>query len=409
MTKDACVLFCVCGYHAQPNLIVKGAHMRKPEIVAAAALVILTALFGGCVTEQKSGGELKTTKQVWGKTDDGGEVDLYTLKNSHGVEARIMNYGGVIVSLTVPDRNGKMEDVVLGYDQLDGYLKKGSYFGAIVGRYANRIGKGQFTLDGKTYTLARNNGENSLHGGLKGFDKVLWQAKEVSASDGQALELTYVSKDGEEGFPGTLTAKVVYTLTNDNSLKIDYSATTDKDTVVNLSNHSYFNLAGAGNGDILGHEIMIAADSFTPVDDTLIPTGEIRSVKGTPLDFTAATKIGARIEDSYEQIVKGKGYDHNFVVNGPPGTLRPAARVVEPASGRVMEVNTTQPGVQFYSGNFLDGTVTGKGGKVYQRRYAFCLETQHFPDSPNKPSFPSVVLKPGEQFRETTVYKFSTQ
>jgi aldose 1-epimerase len=383
--------------------------MRKPEIAAAAVVINFSLLWGGCASEQKSGGELKIAKQVWGKTDDGGEVDLYTLKNSHGVEARIMNYGGVVVSLIVPDRNGKMEDVVLGYDQLDGYLKKGSYFGAIVGRYANRIAKGQFVLDGQTCTLARNNGQNSLHGGLKGFDKVLWQAKEVPASDGQALELTYVSKDGEEGFPGTLTARVVYTLGDDNSLKIDYSATTDKDTVVNLSNHSYFNLAGAGNGDILNHEIMIAADRFTPVDDTLIPTGELRSVKGTPLDFTSATKIGARIEDSYEQMVKGKGYDHNFVINGAPGTMRQAARVVEPASGRVMEVTTTQPGVQFYSGNFLDGTVTGKGGKVYQRRYAFCLETQHFPDSPNKASFPSVVLKPGEQFHETTVYKFSTQ
>jgi aldose 1-epimerase len=350
------------------------------------------------------------TKEPFGKLADGTPVDLFTLANSKGFEARITNYGGILVSLKTPDKTGKLEDVVLGYDDLDGYLKKNPFFGTLTGRYANRIGKGQFTLNGQTYKLFVNNGPNSLHGGKVGFDKKVWTAKEQLKPDAVGLELTYVSKDGEEGYPGTLTSTVTYWVNNNNELRIEYLATTDKDTVLNLTNHSYFNLAGAGNGDILQHVITLNADRFTPVDETLIPTGELKPVAGTPLDFTKPTAIGARIDDAKDQqMVFGKGYDHNFVVNGTPGQLRPAAKVSEPTSGRVLEVLTTEPGVQFYTGNFLDGTIKGKGGKVYPRRSGFCLETQHFPDSPNKPNFPTTVLKPGEQFKSTTVFKFSAQ
>ena len=345
-------------------------------------------------------------KNAFGKTAEG-QVDLYTLTNRNGIEVRITNYGGRVVSILAPDRHGKMADVVLGFDSLDDYLGSNPFFGALVGRYANRIAKARFTLDGVEYKLAQNNGPNSLHGGLKGFDKVIWAAREL-LKDPPTLELTYVSQDGEEGYPGKLKAKVVYALTDDNELRIDYTATTDKDTVLNLTNHSYFNLAGQGNGDILKHEIMINADRFTPVDATLIPTGELRQVQGTPLDFRRATAIGARIDADDEQLKFGKGYDHNFVINRTGHGLSLAARVTEPESGRVMEVLTTQPGVQFYTGNFLDGTVHGKGGKVYGRRSAFCLETQHFPDSPNQPKFPSAELKPGQTYHQTTVYKFST-
>jgi aldose 1-epimerase len=312
------------------------------------------------------------------------------------------------VSLKVPDSKGALGDIVLGFDSLDGYLADNPFFGALVGRYGNRIAKGHFTLDGKEYTLPINNGANALHGGLKGFDKHIWTAKPGQGKDGQTLELTYVSKDGEEGYPGTLTATVTYTLTNANELRIHYQATTDKPTVLNLTNHSYFNLAGAGNGDILGHELMLNADKFTPVDKGLIPTGELRPVDGTPFDFRKATAIGARINADDEQIKLGGGYDHNFVLNGQAGTMRLAARATEPKSGRVLEVSTTEPGVQFYTGNFLDGTLHGKGGKVYNKRYGFCLETQHYPDSPNKPSFPSTVLRPGQKYDTTTVFKFST-
>jgi aldose 1-epimerase len=358
-----------------------------------------------------SNGEGKGTlsKQAFGKTPDGQEVEIYTLTNSNGVEARITTYGGIVVSLKAPDRAGKLDDIVLGFETLDGYLKGHPYFGAIIGRYGNRIGKGRFNLNGVEYKLAVNNGENSLHGGLKGFDKVVWKARPITARTGPALELIYVSRDGEEGYPGTLSVKVTYTLTSQNELRMDYAATTDKDTVVNLTNHSYFNLAGQGNGDILGHRIMLNAARFIPVDSGLIPTGELRAVKGTPFDFALPTAIGARIDQADEQLKLGRGYDHTFVLNGRMGTLRQAAKVVEPASGRVLEVWTTEPGVQLYTGNFLDGTVTGKGGKVYKYRYGFCLETQHFPDSPNKPSFPSTVLKRGGRYRTTTVYKFSAQ
>ncbi len=353
-----------------------------------------------------------TTKSSFGKTPDGEQVDLYLLKNKDGVEVAITTYGGAIVSLKVPDRNGELEDIVLGYDSLGGYENDKAYFGAIVGRYANRIGHAQFSLDGKTYTLPKNNGENTLHGGIKGFNKAVWTANEIPAKDGQALELTYLSKDGEEGFPGNLHVRVVYTVTDSNELKIEYSATTDKKTVVNLTSHSYFNLLGVGlgSGDILGHVLMIEADKFTPVDSGLIPTGELRDVAGAPFDFRKPTAIGGRIEANDEQIKLGKGYDHNFVLRrkaDDPISL--AARVVEPASGRILEVWTTEPGVQFYTGNFLDGSAHGKGGVAYAKRSAFCLETQHFPDSPNQPKFPSVVLSPGEHYHTTTIYKFSAQ
>ena len=342
----------------------------------------------------------------FGKMPDGQTIDLYTLNNSSGMRVAITNYGGRIVSLTVPDRTGKMDDVVLGFDDLAGYLANNPYFGALIGRYGNRIGGAKFTLDGKEYRLAANDGPNSLHGGLKGFDKVVWKAHEVPGNH-PALELTYLSKDGEEGYPGNLKVKVVYTVMGNNSLQIDYSATTDKDTVLNLTNHSYFDLSGQGNGDILKTQMMINAGQFTPVDANLIPTGELRKVEGTPLDFRKSTAIGERIDGDDEQLKLGRGYDHNFVLDRGGHGLTLAARAVDQDSGRVLEVLTTQPGIQFYTGNFLDGTVHGKGGKVYGHRYAFCLETQHFPDSPNKPSFPSAELKPGQTYQETTVFKFS--
>jgi len=347
------------------------------------------------------------TKSPFGKMPEGQVMDLYTLTNRGGMKVTLTNYGGRVVSILVPDRQGKMSDVVLGFDNLDGYLGNNPFFGALVGRYANRIGKARFTLNGVEYKLAQNDGPNTLHGGVKGFDKVAWTARE-SSKNPPALELTYVSPDGEEGYPGKLTSIVVYTLTDSNELKIDYTATTDKDTVLNLTNHAYFNLAGEGNGDILKHEIMINADRFTPVDSTLIPTSELRNVEGTPFDFRKATAIGARIDANDEQIKFGRGYDHNFVLNRTGRGLSLAARVTEPQSGRVLEVRTTQPGIQFYTGNFLDGSVHGKGGKAYGRRSAFCLETQHFPDSPNQPKFLSAVLKPGQTYHETTIYKFST-
>jgi aldose 1-epimerase len=345
------------------------------------------------------------TSKPFGTTKSGTPVTLYTLTNANGLEATITNYGGIIVSLKTPDKTGKMGDVVLGFDSLDPYLGQHPNFGTLVGRYGNRIGKAKFSIDGKEYTLAKNNGENSLHGGVEGFGKKLWTAKEAKRKDGPAVELTYTSKDGEEGFPGTLTSTVVYTLTNANELKIEYKATTDKTTVVNLTNHSYFNLAGSG--DILNHQLMLAADRFTPVDAGLIPTGELKAVDGTPFDFRKPTAIGARINNvADEQIKLGGGYDHNFVLNGNAGTLRLAARVTEPTSGRWMEVSTTEPGVQFYTGNFLDGTIKGKGGQTYAKRAGLCLETQHFPDSPNKPAFPTTLLKPGATYQTTTVYKF---
>ncbi len=341
-------------------------------------------------------------KQLFGRTAAGESVDLYTLANSHGMEVGVMTYGATVTSLKVPDAKGNIADVVLGFDTLEGYLGAHPYLGVVVGRYGNRIAKGRFSLGGVEYRLAVNNGANALHGGLKGFDKQVWRAKEA----GPSLELTYVSKDGEEGYPGTLTATVTYTVTERNELRIEYSAVTDKDTVLNLTNHSYFNLGGQGEGDILSHIVTINADRFTPVDSGLIPTGELRSVQGTAFDFRKPTAIGERIDAAEEQIKLGRGYDHNYVLNGAGGGLALAVTVTEPKSGRVMLVSTTEPGVQFYTANFLDGTLKGKGGKVYQRRYGFCTETQHFPDSPNRPDFPSAALKAGARHQSATVFKF---
>jgi aldose 1-epimerase len=336
------------------------------------------------------------------------KIHQLSLRNSKGMEVGILSRGAVVQSIKVPDRAGNVADVVLGFDTPEGYLATNPYFGAIVGRYGNRIAKGRFSLNGKEYTLAVNNGENSLHGGLKGFDKVIWTSRQIDTPDGPAVELTYISKDGEEGYPGNLTAKVTYTLTNNNELKIDYDLSTDQDTVVNVTNHSYFNLAGQGEGDILGHKLTIHADRYTPVDKGLIPTGELASVEKTPFDFRKPTAIGARIDDDNPQLKIGHGYDHNYVINGTGKGLTSAVRVHDPKSGRVMEVLTTEPGVQFYTGNNLDGTIHGKGGKVYPMRAALCLETQHFPDSPNHPDFPSATLKAGSHYQSTTVYRFST-
>ncbi|MGC9942728.1 MAG: aldose epimerase family protein [Verrucomicrobiota bacterium] len=369
------------------------------------ALAFTVILSTGCATHCCFA-RPEGSPKAFGTTLDGTPVWLYTLRNKNGVEARIMTYGGIIQSLKVPDKNGQFGDVVFGYDTLDGYLTNSPYFGALIGRYGNRIANGHFTLDGVTYTLATNNYPNTLHGGVKGFDKVIWHAKPGQSDLGPTLELTYVSHDGEEGFPGTLTVKAVYTLTEDNSIRLDYTATTDKDTVVNLTQHSYFNLAG--KGDILSHVVYLDADKFTPVDSTLITTGELRPVDGTPFDFRTPTAIGARIGQDDEQLKFGKGYDHNWVVNHPVGQLGLDARVTEPTSGRVMEVWSTEPGLQFYSGNFLDGSITGKGGTVYNFRNAFAMEPQHYPDSPNHDNFPSVVLHPGETYHNTIVYKFLT-
>ena len=372
------------------------------------SLGVAALLMGGCAQKKGTPMSSSITKAPFGQTEAGQPIELYTLKNAAGMEAGIINFGGILVSLKVPDRGGQVADVVLGFDKLADYEKKNPYFGAIVGRYGNRIAKGRFTLNGVEYKLAVNDGENSLHGGIHGFNHAVWQAREVPGGD-PAVELTYLSKDLEEGYPGNLTEKVTYTLTPANELRIDYSASTDKDTVVNVTNHSYFNLAGQGQGDILGHVLQLYASKFTPVDAGLIPTGELKSVAGTPFDFRQPTVIGARIDNDDEQLKRGKGYDHNWVVDGTPGTLRPAARVSDPVSGRVLEVLTTEPGVQFYTGNFLDGSSTGKGGKVYQRRYGLCLETQHFPDSPNHPDFPTTVVKAAAEYKSTTVFRFSVQ
>jgi aldose 1-epimerase len=346
--------------------------------------------------------------QPFGKTDEGIAVERYTLRNSRGMEVDVITWGAIVQRIVVPDKAGRPADVALGFDTLDGYLKAHPYFGAIVGRYGNRIANATFTLGGQKYQLAANNGPNSLHGGLRGFDKRVWTARPLSTPAGPAVELTYVSQAGEEGYPGTLTTRVTYTVTEQDELRIDYHLASDAETVANVTNHTYFNLAGQGTGDVLAHEVRIQADRFTPVNATLIPTGELRPVQGTPFDFRAPTAIGARIGAQDEQIAHGKGYDHNWVLDGHAGTLRPAVQVREHASGRVLDVSTTEPGVQFYTGNFLDGTITGKGGVVYRHRFGFCLETQHFPDSPNQPSFPSTVIAPGRPYTSTTVYRFTT-
>jgi aldose 1-epimerase len=383
--------------------------MRRPFAFTASSWSLILAWSTACA---RGAPRPAVAGAPFGTTNRGEAVSVYTLKNTHGVELRVLNYGGIILSLKVPDRNGRFGDVVLGYDSLADYVRSSPYFGAIIGRYGNRIGGGRFTLDGRTYTLARNNGPNHLHGGVKGFDKVVWDVTPFEGGGGDSVGLVfrYTSPDGEEGYPGTLQATVTYTLTDRNELIFDYHATTDRATPVNLTQHSYFNLAGDGKGDILGHVVTLNADRFTPVDSTLIPTGEIKSVSGTPFDFRTPTAIGARIDQHDEQLRYGLGYDHNFVLNkGSGGGSTLAARVSEPSSGRVMEIYTTEPGVQFYSGNFLDGTLRGKHGVVYLHRYGFALETQHFPDSPNKRDFPSTILRPGEQYRSRTIYTFAVQ
>jgi aldose 1-epimerase len=368
-------------------------------------IVVAATFTGGCM--EMSGMSIQT--ESFGQIPDAQAVNLYTLTNRNGLRAKITNYGATLVSLEVPDRDGNLADITLGFDTLDGYVTRHPYFGSTVGRYANRIGGAKFMLNGVEYKLAANNGPNHLHGGIKGFDRVVWKVEESKAQtnllgeDAAMLKLSYLSKDGEEGYPGNLACTVTYKLTNNDELRISYEAETDKTTIVNLTNHSYWNLAGQGKGDILGHELMLNADRYTPVDEGLIPTGELRSVKGTPMDFTKPMAIGSRIDQ-----VPG-GYDHNYVLNSGGGSPALAAKAYEPTSGRVMEIHTTEPGVQFYTGNFLDGSMTGKAGKVYNRHYGFCLETQHFPDSPNKPDFPSVVLNPGENYKTVTVHKFYTK
>ncbi len=350
---------------------------------------------------------MSINKQVFGQTDDGREVHLYTLTHAGGMAVSITEYGATLVSLMVPDRDGKPADVVLGYDKLEDYVAGGHYFGCIVGRYANRIARGRFRQNGTEYRLAVNDGDNHLHGGRFGFGKKVWRCQAFDESGNIGVRLSYLSPDGEEGYPGNLECSVTYTLCPANELRIDYRATTDKPTVVNLTNHAYFNLAGAGSGRILDHELLICADQFTPVDSGLIPTGELKSVAGTPFDFNRPTAIGARIHHDDEQLMFGKGYDHNFVLRRNGTGLCLAASACEPRSGRRLEVSTTQPGLQFYSGNFLEDGLAAKAGHIYGHRGGFCLETQHFPDSPNQPAFPSVVLDQGTSYEHTTVYKFA--
>ena len=387
--------------HREPNRLVL-------SFVLASVLAILGApwpLAGA--GDQAALGTLQ--KQLWGQTADGEAAYLYTLTNKNGMRMQVSNVGCIIVSLNAPDRNGEFADVVLGYDRLEDYVSDNRHFGAVVGRYGNRIAGAQFTLDGETHRVTANRPPNHLHGGEIGFEKVLWQAEGMVGDGRVGLKLEYLSKDGEEGYPGNLNATVRYWLTDDNELRIEYSATTDKPTPINLTNHSYFNLAGAGNGDILGHELMLAADRFTPVDKALIPTGELRPVAGTPFDFRRPLAIGLRVDADDRQIKYGGGYDHNFVFARWDGKLRLAGMLRDPKSGRTMEMFTTEPGVQYYCGNFLDGSDVGKGGKTYARRSGLCLETQHFPDSPNKPQFPSCILRPGEEYRHVTVYRFSAR
>jgi aldose 1-epimerase len=353
--------------------------------------------------------ESSVVKDKFGQVD-GKEIDIYTLTNEKGAQAKIINFGARVVSLTMPDRNGNFADIVTGFDSLKNYVNDNSFFGAIVGRYGNRIAKGKFSIDDKEYQVTVNDGPNSLHGGKIGFFKAVWDAKQINSNAGPAVKLSLVSPDGDEGYPGTVNVSVTYTLTNDNELKLDYEGTTDKPTVLNPTHHSYFNLSGDFNKTILDEELVIDADSFTPVDNTLIPTGEIATVENTPMDFRKPVAIGARINDDYQQLKYGRGYDHNWVLNNyKPGVVRKVASVYDSTSGRFMEVLTDQPGLQFYSGNFLNGMVKGKGGVAYIHRSALCLEAQHYPDSPNEPDFPSTTLRPGELYKQTTIYKFSTK
>ena len=389
--------------------------MNKTLIVVSMGLVAAAACGGGesaAPAPTKAPEEsIRVQKEAFGQTADGKPVDMITLRNGKGIEMKVITYGGIITSLKTPDRTGAIDDIVMGYDSVAAYEANSPYFGSLIGRVGNRIGNGTFTLDGKTYTLAKNNGPNHLHGGIKGWDKVVWKLNGDPFQDrtGVGVRLEYTSPDGEEGYPGTVTAHVVYTLTPDNTLIVDYQATTDKPTVINLTQHSYFNLGGAKTQDILGHEVMLNADRYTPVDSTLIPTGELATVEGTPFDFRKSTAIGARINDKNTQLEYGKGYDHNWVLTRSGDGLQQAASVYEPVTGRTLEISTTEPGIQFYTGNFLDGTIKGKGGRVYLHRSGFCLETQHYPDSPNKKNFPSIELRPGGEYKSQTVFTFGSR
>ena len=384
---------------------------RKAMVLSGVALVYAMVFLTGCQARSSNADAPKigVVKSSFGTTKDGQKVDLYTLTNANGLVAKISNYGGTVTELWVPDRDGNLGDIVLGFDNLKDYEEKSPYFGCLIGRYGNRIGKAKFTLDGTTYKLNANDGKNHLHGGVKGFDKVVWEAEPVQNSNGVGLTLHYLSKDMEEGYPGNLDVTVVYTLTHKDELKIDYTATTDKPTVCNLTNHNYYNLAGQGVCSNSENQLYINADYFTPVDEGLITTGELRPVKGTPFDFTRLTAIGERIDSNDTQMKYGGGYDHNWVLNKKGKKMTLAAKVYEPTTGRIMIISTTEPGLQFYSGNFLDGTLVGKNGKVYKHRYAYCLETQHYPDSPNKPEFPTTMLRPGQTYKTTTVHKFMTE
>lgn len=382
--------------------------MRAFAALAALAIAV------GCSRElpEPSSAPMRNvtlTQAPFGRTADGEGIGLMTLKNANGIEIRVMTYGGIILSIKTPDRSGRLGDIVLGHDTAEEYFKNPAYLGVLVGRYANRIAKAAFTLDGKTYKLAANNGVNHLHGGTKGWDQAVWKADPFQDARGVGVVLTHTSPNGDEGYPGAVTAKVTYTLTDRNELAVDYEATTDAPTVINLTQHSYFNLSAGASPDILKHQLTINADRYTPVDDTLIPTGELAPVQGTPFDFRAPTAIGARIDQKNTQLERGKGYDHNWVLNAAPDGLTKAARVLEPTSGRTLAIATTEPGIQFYSGNFLDGTIKGKGGVMIPHRGGFCLETQHYPDSPNHPSFPSTVLRPGQQYRSRTVFTFGVE
>jgi len=391
---------------------------RFGSVLGSVAVVgMLVALPGVAMSAQEAtpeaemAGEARITSEPFGEVE-GEAVELYNLENANGMVVRIMTYGGIIQSVMVPDRDGEMRNVTLGFPTLEQYVESNPYFGTITGRYANRIARGTFYLDDVRYQLALNNGENHLHGGEQGFDKFIWAAEEVEGEDGVGLRLSRTSPDDEEGYPGNLEVEVTYTLTNDDEIRIDYSATTDETTVVNLTNHAYWNLAGEGTGTIYDHELQLNASNYTPVDETLIPTGEIAPVDGTPMDFTEATAIGERIRDDFEQLVIGRGYDHNWVIDRDDpedGELVEAAVLTDPESGRTLTISTTEPGIQFYSGNFLDGSLIGTSFRMYRQGDGLALETQHYPDSPNQPDFPSTILEPGDEYTSTTVYAFSVE
>jgi aldose 1-epimerase len=386
--------------------------LRRMALAGLAVLLVAAVGFSGALASNSSHkpGSPSVKKEVFGSFN-GQAVHIYTLTNSRGMEVKILTYGGVIQSVKVPDRRGRLENVTLGFDNLTDYIERSPYFGNITGRYANRIALGKFTLDGVVYNLPINNPPNSLHGGTVGFDKHIWATTVIQNRDGVGLRMTLTSPHLDQGYPGTMKAEVVYLLTNDNEIRMDYRATTDRKTVVNLTNHAYWNLEGEGTGSIDDHVLKLNASHYTPVDPTLIPTGAIDPVAGTPMDFTRSTAIGDRIRDGFEQLVIGRGYDHNWVLDRPSPSdtsMIRAARVREPGSGRVLEIFTTEPGIQFYSGNFLDGTLVGTSGRMYRQGDGFALETQHYPDSPNKPNFPSTVLRPGQVYNTTTIYQFST-